>query len=234
MSETLTTAVTGLKKIKALREAEAKRREARERPKAEWYRLPKGKEKEGSTLKFLQEIDDESPNYNPDRGLAIVVVEHQAPGPKGYQARGLCTIEVEGRCRACERNQSEEEFGQWRQRTNLYVNVLDGADNTVKILSTNFYGAFANALIDFAEMNDSITDTHFKVAKPGARTEPWSLTENKKASLDESGVELWDLERCAVRHIPYDEQDAYYNRVAEVQVKQESDEEEEQDEAIKW
>ena len=56
--------------------------------KGRWLQL-----KDGQSLKirFMQEIDPDSPSYIEKAGLAFIAVEHT--NPKDYKRKALCTIE---------------------------------------------------------------------------------------------------------------------------------------------
>ena len=97
MSAQLVKGLASFKAAKAKAQAEA---EARDRPKVNYFNWKNNKNKEDKNtvyLRFLQEFDEDVATYREDRGLPISVVEHQAPGLKGYLRRANCTLE-EGQC----------------------------------------------------------------------------------------------------------------------------------------
>lgn len=206
----------GLAAIKANQEEQAARAAERERPKGEWFKWP-NKTTTTATVRFLQELDEGATNYNPDRGLGIIAVEHQAPGPEGYKRRGMCTGDTEGQCYACERHSANYQEG-WRQRQNLYINALvqfEGSDEKkVVILTRNANSTFAHALVEEAVDEGSITDANFKITKVGQDTgTQWLLKRQKGDPFDDSDVEVFNLEETAIRNVPYEKQSQYYGAV---------------------
>lgn len=207
--------VSGLAGIKKYKEEQDAKREAANRPKAEWFKWP-NKNVDTATVRFLQEFDTDASGYSEDRGLAIIAVEHNAPGPDGWKRRGLCTLESEGSCYACERHAQDYKEG-WRQKTNFYINALvqfgDEAPEVV-VISRNFNSSFVQALIEEAVDEGSITDANYKVTKTGKdTTTQWLLKRLKSEPFDDSNVEVFDLQVSAVREIAYEKQPEYYGAV---------------------
>lgn len=205
--------LAGIKQFKAEQDAKAAERD---RPKAEWLSsvFPK---KTGDVIevRFLQELDADMTNYDEARGVGFIAVEHQAPGPDGYKRRAKCTID-DGACYACERHKADYKEG-WKQRQNLYINVLLTHDGETKpyILSRNANSTFANALVAEAIDEGSITDSMYRITKSGAGTQTqWALKRLPKATLlDDSKVEVFDLDESAVREVEYEKQAEYYGAV---------------------
>lgn len=208
----------GLSAIKQLQAEQKARAEAASRPKANWFSsvFPK---KTGDTLvvRFLQEMDEDSPNYNAERGLGFIAVEHQAPGPDGYKRRALCTADEDegGECYACIRHKQNYKEG-WRQRQNLYINVLAEVDGklTTFILSRNANSSFVESLLVEAIDEGSITDANYRITKTGDGTSTnWLLKRLKGDTLDDSEAEVFDLNASAVREVEFDKQAEYYGSV---------------------
>lgn len=210
----------GLAAIKAYQEEQKAKAEAANRPKAAWFSSVFPKEL-GDTVEvlFLQELDEDSENFNAERGQGIIAVEHTAPGPDGYKRRGLCTLESDGQCYACERHSArvEADKGGWRQRQNLYINVAVKVKGEVKVfvLSRNANSSFTDSLVQEAVDEGSITNAMYRITKTGSGTQTnWLLKRLPKAELlDVSGVECFDLEETAIRSIDYDKQAEYYGAV---------------------
>lgn len=208
--------ITGLAAIKKFKDEQAAKAAERERPKAEWLSsvFPK---KTGDTLegRFLQELDVDMENYDESRGVGFIAVEHQAPGPDGYKRRAKCTI-VDGECYACERHKADYTAG-WKQRQNLYINFLAVVDGEAKtfILSRNANSTFANALIQEAIDEGSITNSMYRITKTGSGTQTqWLLKRLPKAELlDDSKAEVFDLNAAAIRDVEYEKQAEYYGAV---------------------
>lgn len=205
--------IKGLASIKANQEKQREKAEAANRPKADWMKWPKGVNV--ATVRFLQELDPEMDNYREDRGVGIIATEHQAPGPEGFKRRALCTAE-DGDCYACERHKQNYKEG-WKQRQNLYINALvdfgDG-EKKVLILSRNANSTFTQALIEEAVDEGSITDANYRVTKTGeGTTTQWILKRLKGDPMDDSEVEVFDLDETAIRSVEYEKQPEYYGAV---------------------
>lgn len=206
----------GLAALKAHQEEQKAKQEAANRPKAEWFSsvFPK-KLGDEVVVRFLQELDPEARNYSDERGLGFIAVEHQAPGPEGYKRRALCTADAEGQCYACERHNLDYKEG-WRQRQNLYINVLVTVDGESKVfvLSRNANSSFAEQLIQEAVDEGSITDANYRITKTGSGTQTnWLLKRLKGDPMDDSGAEVYNLDETALRDITYDKQADYYGAV---------------------
>lgn len=204
--------IKGLASIKANQDAQRERAEAGNRPKAEWFKFPKGVQ--NVTVRFLQELDPEMANYREDRGVGFIATEHNAPGDQGWKRRGLCTID-DGDCYACERHKMNYKEG-WRQKQNLYINVLADIGEGLKpyVLTRNANSAFAQSLIEEAVDEGSIVDANYRITKTGeGTTTQWLLKRLKDEPFDDSKVEVHDLDATAVREVEYEKQSEYYGAV---------------------
>jgi len=190
------------------------------RPKASWFKLGEG---EKVVVKFLQELDENAPKYNPAFGTFLGVTEHQAPGPKGYLSRALDTREIEGKDFAQELYMSDRErYKDLRPRENFYINVAvetkDGVE--AQILSRSLHSPFVQDLIELYEddLPDGITGVPIQITRRGTGASTvWKLkVMTKDEDFDVSGVEPWDLRKSAVRHIPYEKQQEYYQRNSDI------------------
>lgn len=136
MEETKTSVIEGLKAYKARKEAEEARRAEAAKPRFNRFYL----EKDGDSVvgRFAQEIDTDAKNYNPERGIGFVNIEHNHPDPKnGWKNRANCTVESQGACYPCERVQdSSVDWNNrkgWKQKEKFYINFIAGAEEvTVK------------------------------------------------------------------------------------------------------
>jgi len=206
--------IKGLAGLKQIKKEIADRREAMNQ-KVEWFTLKN--KPEGAVVRFLQEFDEDGVNYDSTKGVVLVTVEHQAPGKEGWKARAACTKESEDRCFACEMNAKEPGKG-WKQKHLMYINVYDESepdkDKRVKVLSRNINNSFVDFMVGWYEETSSITQNSFKLKQTGEGfNTSWTPTPTKLSDVDVNSLELYDLEKVAVRHVPYDEQEAYYNRV---------------------
>ena len=71
-------------------------------PKGRWLKIEDG---ESLKIRFLQEIDPDSENYDERAGTAFIAVEHT--NPDHYQRKALCSIEDQGRCFGCEQHRRD-------------------------------------------------------------------------------------------------------------------------------
>lgn len=179
--------------------------------KARWLRLDDG---QVVRINFLQELDQDSPNFNDKAGAAFLAVEHS--NPDNYRRKALCTIEEEGACYGCEQDRVKPKKG-WRSRGRLYVNVLvdDGKEEPyVAILSQGTSGkTITPSLLMWAGENESITDSAFRIKRSGTGTATeYSLVPAPKSSgANPDEYSLYDIEKIATRYIPYAEQEQFYS-----------------------
>ena len=184
-------------------------------PKVRWLKLEDGK---SIKARFVNELDDESPNYNSDFDVAIVISEHT--NPADYRKKAVCTMESEGRCFGCEmaRKQTEEERkkGSWRARFRYYTNLLvdDGIEDPyVAVWSQGIGNKSAFQTIrEYALDTGSITNREWKMTRKGSDQTTTYLLIPRDPDTDKfdwSDVEPFDLMKV-VREIPYAEQEQYY------------------------
>jgi len=102
--------------------------------KGRWLKVEDG---ESVKIRFLQELDPDSPTYNDKLGCGFIALEHT--NPKDYRRKALDTMESEGRDWANEQHRKDPKAG-WKARTRLYINVLvdDGKEEPyVAVLNTH-------------------------------------------------------------------------------------------------
>ena len=179
--------------------------------KGRWLKLEDG---ESLKVRFLQELDPDSPHYNDKLGCGFIALEHT--NPKDYRRKALDTMETEGRDWANEQHRKDPKAG-WKSRPRLYVNVLvdDGKNEPyVAILSQGTSGkTITPTLIEYAGEMGSISNLMWRIKRTGSKTDT-SYTiiplAKDETPFDASGLELFDLEKTAVRSVPYAEQEAFY------------------------
>jgi hypothetical protein len=180
--------------------------------KARWVKLEDG---ESIKIRFLQELDPDSPNYSDKNGLGFIAVEHT--NPKDYRRKALCTMDDQGKCYGCEQHRKDYKAG-WKGRSRLYINVLvdDGKEDPyVAILSQGSSGkTITPTLIEYAGEMGSISNLMWRVKRTGTKTDT-SYTAiplaKDESAFDSSSLELYDLEKVAVRDLPYTDQEAFFN-----------------------
>lgn len=179
--------------------------------KGRWLKIEDG---ESVKIRFLQELDPDSPTYNDKLGCGFIALEHT--NPKDYRRKALDTMESEGRDWANEQHRKDPKAG-WKARTRLYINVLvdDGKEEPyVAILSQGTSGkTITPTLIEYAGEMGSITNLMWRIKRNGSKTDT-SYTiiplAKDETPFDFTSLELYDLEKTAVRHVTYAEQEAFY------------------------
>lgn len=179
-------------------------------PKVNWLKLEDG---QSVNIRFVNELDGDSPTYDEKNGLAIVVSEHT--NPKDYKRKAACSIEAEDRCFGCEMHRKDMKAG-WRARMRFYINVLvdDGVnDPYVAVWSMGVSkSATFDTIREFAADSESLTNMTWKLKRSGKGTETtYVLIPGKQDTekFDWSKHEVFDLE-STVRQIPYSEQESFY------------------------
>lgn len=189
--------------------------ERNSRPDIEWFSL---KKKNPVRVRFLQELDEDSRNYDSTKGKVLFLTEHTSP--YDFTRRAECSFESEGRCWACEMTHVEREFvddqgnkkfNPWGQKTNMYVQVVT-EDGDVQVLSRPAPGNFFDKVYEEATDNDgSISEQTFRISKGSARNASWELKALTKEQIEvPETVELVDLESAVGRKIPYADQKRFY------------------------
>jgi hypothetical protein len=184
--------------------------------KARWAKL---EDAESVKIRFLQELDPDSPTYNEKNGLGFIAVEHT--NPADYRRKALCSMEDQGKCFGCEEHRKDYKKG-WKGRSRLYINVLvdDGKEDPyVAILSQGSSGkTITPTLIEYAGEMGSITNLMWRIKRSGTKTDT-SYTiiplGKDETPFDSSSLELYNLEETAVRDLPYSEQAAFFAGEAE-------------------
>jgi hypothetical protein len=180
--------------------------------KARWVKLEDG---ESVKIRFLQELDPDSPHYNKENGLGFIANEHTNPGD--YRRKALCSMDDQGKCWGCEQHRKDFKAG-WKARARLYINVLveDGKEDPyVAILSQGASGkAVTPTLIEYAGEVGSISNLVWRIKRSGTKTDT-SYTiiplAKDEAPFDSSAVELYELEKVAVRDMPYTDQEGFFS-----------------------
>ena len=201
------TIVKGLKNINALVD---KPKYEGSGSKVRWLKLADG---QAVKIRFIEELDEDSANYNDGRGLALVVKEHT--NPKDYKRRALDTMESEGRDWAEEMHRKDPKAG-WRARLRFYCNVLvdDGLEApyvAIWAMGVSKQSAF-NTIREYALETGSISNLTWKLKRNGQGTETsYTLIPGTpdKEPFDWSKVEAFPLEK-ALNKIAYAEQEAFY------------------------
>lgn len=178
--------------------------------KGRWVKVEDGK---SVKIRFLQELDPDSPEFDNRAGVGFIAVEHT--NPKDFRRKALCSADDQGRCFGCEMHRKDMKAG-WKGRQRLYINVLvdDGSEEPyVAILSQGTGPKSATPeVIQYAGETGAITNVLWRLKRQGSGTDtnysiiPLPTNED----LDLSKYELYDLEKIAVRDIQYAEQEAFY------------------------
>ena len=185
---------------------------ANDSQKGRWLQLKDG---QSVKIRFLQEIDPDSPNYNKEAGTGIIGVEHT--NPNDYKRKAVCTFEDEGQCFGCEQHRRDPKKG-WRARPRFYINVLvdDGTEEPyVAILSQGTGPKSATPEIgQYAGETGSVTNLVWKLKRTGEKTDTnYSIIPLPTADvkpIDFTKYELFDLSKTAVRTVAYADQENFY------------------------
>ena len=201
--------VTGLKNLNDVIDRPA--HESSEGSKATWVKIEDG---ESVKVRFLQELDPDSPTYNEKNGLGFIAIEHT--NPSDYRRKALCSMDDQGKCYGCEQHRKDYKAG-WKGKPRLYINVLvdNGKDDpTVAVLSQGISGkTITPTLNEYAKEMGSITNLMWRIKRTGLKTDT-SYTiiplQKDESEFDSSVLELHDLLATAVRDLPYVEQEAFF------------------------
>lgn len=200
-----------MKGLKAMEQAIDKPRASEgSGPKVRWLKVDDG---QAAKVRFINELDDDSPNYNEERDLAIVVSEHT--NPKDYKRKAVCTMESEGRCFGCEMHRKDMKAG-WRARLRFYTNLLvdDGIETpyvAVWSLGVSKQSAFNNVR-EYVLETGSVSNLTWKLKRQGTGIDTTYVllpSAPDTEPFDWSGVEPYQLEKV-VRELPYAEQESFY------------------------
>jgi hypothetical protein len=169
-------------------------------------------------VRFINELDEDSPNYDSERDLAIIVSEHS--NPKDYKKKAVCTMDSEGRCFGCEmarkQTEAERKLGSWRAKYRFYINLLveDGLEDPYVAVWSQGVGkqsAF-NTLKGYVIDTGSITNRWWKMTREGTGTNTTYALIARDPDTEKfnwTGVEPYPLDKV-VREVPYAEQEAFY------------------------
>lgn len=199
--------VKGLANINALLD---KPKYDSDKPRVKWLKLSDG---QSVKIRFIEELDEDSPNYNADRGLALVVKEHV--NPKDYRRRAVDTMDTEGRDWAEEMHRKDPKAG-WRGRLRFYCNVLvdDGIEEpyvAIWSMGVSKMSVF-NTIREYAIETGTISGLEWKLKRTGQGTETsYTLIPSAPDTepYDWSSVQPFPIE-MALNQIPYAEQEAFY------------------------
>ena len=199
--------IKGLKNINALLD---KPKYDSDKPRVRWLKLA---DAQSVKFRFIEELDDESANYNESRGLSLVVKEHT--NPKDYRRKAVDTMDSEGRDWAEEMHRKDPKAG-WRGRLRFYCNVLvdDGIEEpyaAIWSMGVSKMSSF-NTIREYALETGSISNLTWKLKRNGQGTETCytlipSAPDSEPFAWGE--VEPFNLE-LALTQIPYAEQEAFY------------------------
>jgi len=199
--------VKGLKNINALLD---KPKYDENKAKVRWLKLADG---QSVKIRFIEELDEDSPSYSEDRGLALVVKEHT--NPKDYKRKAVDTMDTEGRDWAEEMHRKDPKAG-WRARLRFYCNVLvdDGLEDpyvAIWSMGVSKQSSF-NTIREYALETGSISNLTWKLKRNGQGTQTsYTLIPSTpdKEPFVWNDVRPFPLE-SALNKVPYAEQEAFY------------------------
>jgi len=199
-----------MKGLKAMESLDRPTASAGDGTKVRWLKLEDG---QSAKVRFVNELDEDSPNFDKARDVAIVVSEHT--NPKDYKRKAVCTQDSEGRCFGCEMARKEPKSG-WRARFRFYTNLLvdDGLESPYVAVWSQGVGkqsAF-NTLREYALETGSISNRTWRMKRQGSGTDTTYILLPGDPDTDKhdwSGVEPFNLEKV-VREVTYVEQESFY------------------------
>ena len=203
--------------LNALNQQMEKSEYSEEGQKGTWLKVNDG---QSVKIRFLQEIDPNSEHYNEKAGSAFIAVEHS--NPADYKRKALCSIEDQGRCFGCEMHRRDPK-AKWGGKKRFYANVIvdDGSKAPYVAIVSQGLGpkAITETVIAWAGETGSITNVNWKVKRTGSGATDTSynaipLPTAGISPIDFDKYVLFDLEKTAVRDIPYADQEAFYFGVA--------------------
>ena len=199
--------VKGLKNIEAMLD---KPKFDNNGPRVTWLKL---EDSQSVSVRFVNELDGDSPSYDEKNGLAIVVSEHT--NPKDYKRKAACSAESEGRCFGCEMHRKDMKAG-WRARLRFYINVLvdDGVnDPHIAVWSMGVAkSATFDTIREYVQDSQSLSTMTWKLKRNGKGTETTYILipiKQDEEKFDWSKHEIPDLE-AVVKEVPYAEQESFY------------------------
>lgn len=227
-NETQNTTFTGLGDLrKKIQEREERNGD---REKATWFStLLKNSHTGKLKIRFMQELSDEAELYREDWGTYLGATEHTAPGREGFQARALDTTELEGRDWANEQHIENPRLG-WGKKQNFYITVavesfdIGTGEKVVvpAILARPIGSDFVTKLIEFndASNGEGITGKTYWLTRTGQKTETkWHIEEetDPDKQIVFGDIAPYDLKEVAVIHVPYEKQQEFYMRKADLE-----------------
>lgn len=199
-----------MKGLKAMEQLDRPTANTGDGTKVRWLKL---EDSQSAKVRFVNELDEDSPNFDKVRDVAIVVSEHT--NPKDYKRKAVCTMDSEGRCFGCEMARKEPKSG-WRARFRFYTNLLvdDGMESPYVAVWSQGVGkqsAF-NTLREYALETGSISNRSWRMKRQGSGTDTTYILLPGDPDTDKfnwSGVEPFNLEKV-VREVTYVEQESFY------------------------
>jgi hypothetical protein len=199
--------IKGLKNIEAMLD---KPKFENNGPRVTWLKL---EDNQSVSVRFVNELDGDSPSYDEKNGLAIVVSEHT--NPKDYKRKAACSAESEGRCFGCEMHRKDMKAG-WRARLRFYINVLVDDGSNEPYIAVWSMGVAKSATFDtireYVQDSQSLSNMTWKLKRNGKGTETTYILipiKQDEEKFDWSKHEVPDLE-AVVREVPYAEQESFY------------------------
>jgi hypothetical protein len=199
--------VKGLKNIEAMLD---KPKFENNGPRVTWLKL---EDNQSVSVRFVNELDGDSPSYDEKNGLAIVVSEHT--NPKDYKRKAACSAESEGRCFGCEMHRKDMKAG-WRARLRFYINVLVDDGTNDPYIAVWSMGVAKSATFDtireYVQDSQSLSGMTWKLKRNGKGTETTYILipiKQDEEKFDWSKHEIPDLE-AVVREVPYAEQESFF------------------------
>lgn len=117
------------------------------------------KDGQAATVRFLQEIDPKSDNYDEGAGLAVMATIVNPPSADGWKYKYVVPENLLSK------------VSDWNFKTRLLINVLVETDDGEEVQLWDASKQVARQLFEFNNEEGSITNRLFKVKRSGASTD---------------------------------------------------------------
>lgn len=160
------------------------------------------------TIRFVQELDEDSPHYNEELGLALVVSEHVHPDI--WWLRLVDTFDEEGASLGSDKG--------WDSKLNLYINVVDVDSGEVFYLGRSVLGGLGQQIVENGQDRGSLTDSVWKIKKKGEGMNTrynLSLINITDEPVEVDPEDLVDFRKSVLNEVPYEQQEAFVKQIEE-------------------
>ncbi len=174
------------------------------------------KSDETRIVRFLQELDEDSANYDAEAGTGVLAVEYRHPEHYKLRARDTSAPEDGGKCWMAEQG--------WSPRKSLYILVeeVDGPNaGSLRILNQGFgKSTVSDTIVEYADEYGTLRDRPYKITRKGSE---WNNTSYSIIPLkeDDAAVTTDVLDRHreelvswddVLNTVPYERQEQFFTQ----------------------